>query len=574
MVLSAFPGVRDPRRPERSVRDVLKRDRSADWKAYVETCVEMERMEAGSFYGDRQSTADTGLWTGHRYLYDARALMEPYVERAMPALYEEHWDAVDAGAWGWPIVRRINSATANATSEWMEVRLIDRRDGSELRVKDGDGPGASDTEWAYRIRRWPRVFEESDLTEACMLGEKRRELHRGCFMWPRIVDGEIITDALSPHYVEIEPNQLVPRRVDKALAIAVPLSGATWGEYSDALLRVRYRRLERPAPGEMERAPLWRAEVVDQDGKVVTDARAFGSDVADPAWLRATMSPDGINLLGRFPVVGWYADPPVGPYPDPDWALRRAQIGINLWLLQLGEAFYLGTLGVWTSKGGQPTGQFDKNGAPILAKRRLNYRSVWSLDRDEEIDLTQARTDIQPLIDAVEKRIKLEAIARNLPPYMLDTGRQPANISGEARMSERIDLEMVRQQREKLLARDMSRLLDVWQLHWNILHPDGDPMYLPPEIVGFKILFRSLPSETTNQSAMQAIQTADQLGIEPRWKYPQMLERLTVDEAMRRVRSNEAFAGGPTTTPTTAAREDEPSDDDDTGRESERPPGA
>ncbi len=569
MVLSQYRGARTDTRPAELVRNVLASDRDADWRAYTSVCVEMERMDAGAFYGDHQSTADSGLWRGHRYLYDPRALMDIYVQRAMPALYSKHWDAVDAGAWGWPLVRRINSSIATAFSEWVEVRLVDRRDGSELRVKDGDGPGARDTEWAERVRRWPRIYADSDLPETTIYGERRRELHRGCFPWVRIVDGQILTDFLSPHYVQIEPHPIAPRLLDKARSITVPLTGATWGEYATDLLRVRYRHLDRPGDGEQSSAALWRAEIIDPDGAVVTDARAFGSDVVDPAWLRATMTPDGTNILGRHPVVGWYADPVTGPYPDPDWAGRRAQIGINLWLIQLGEAFYLGTLGIWTNKGRRPTAIDAKSGEPSFERRTLNYREVWSLPEGEDLTLVQARADIQPLIEAVEKRIKLEALARNLPPYVLDTGRQPSNVSGEARLAERIDLELVRARREKLLKRDMCRLLDVWQLHWNILHPAGDPMHLPPEVVGFKVLFRSLPPETIDQSAMQAIQAADQLGIAPRWDYPRMIEDLTVEEAMRRVRSNEAFAEGPTRTPTAAP-------DDTTGPEPapERPPGA
>jgi hypothetical protein len=538
--------MRDPRLPEDAVRAAVDADRDADWLDYVAACVEMERMDAGEFFGTSvDGGPDDRLWGQNRYYYPARSIMEPYVQRAMPSLHERHWREIDAGAWGWPLVRRINAATSNSFSEWVDVRLIDRRTGQELQVKTGAGPGAVDTEWANIVRMWPRIYDESDLTEAFIRGEKLRGLHKTSFLWSRVIDGEVVTDALAPHTTRIDPDTLLPRRIDRARKITVPLSGPAYGEECDSGLYVKYERVAKPRPNEEAAAPMWRAAIVDTDGHVVDDARAFGEDTADPAWMRTTMSASGENLVGAHPVVGWYEEPPPGPYAAIDHALRKAQIGLNLWLIQLGEAFYLGANGVWSISGAKPT-SFDAANNPIYPKRSINYRKILSLEEREELKLTQARTNLTPLIEAVERRIKQEAMARNLPAYVLDTNRQPSNISGAARHVERADLEMVRQAREKLLRRDASRALDSWQRNWNLIHPEGDPQHIPA-VVGFKVLFRSMPSESFDQSAMQGIKIADDLGIAPRWDYPRMLEGLTVDEAMRRVRANEAFAGEPAT---------------------------
>ena len=491
---------------------------NADWRGYVQFCAEMDALYHGHFYD--QATGPK-LWRDKQYWGKTRAIMERHVMRVFPELANQFSD--ELVKFGWPLIWKTTNTLASSFREWVDVRLIHRETGEEVLAKE--------TDYAGLVRRWPRIYEDSGNPETFIQCETYRELHRGCFYWARIVEGEVIPEPLPPHKTKIDPHPLVPRKIEIAQSITVPLSGQACVD-DEATNWVRFRRVPNPGNGFTS---VWQVDVQDPSGDLIADVRDLPSGERElvPADLEAT-SAGGESKINGYPISAWRAMPTKGAYPEPDWAGHDEQIGINLLFIELTEAFRLGTLGQWWIKGEEPRGYDATTGRAPRPKRTVGHRSVWMLDSGAETGMLEARTQIAPLIDAVEKLLKLAAVARNLPPYIMDTGRQPSNVSGEARREEGSHLELQRKQREIMLARDAERSLDVWQKVWNIVHPPGDAEHIPPEL-GFKVLFSPLPSGVIDQSSAQAKRETYAMGTESRYRDVQMRERLTRREAEGKV---------------------------------------
>lgn len=466
---------------------------------YRELSAVLEAWRNGRFwYADKTRLTRADLWLKQSNM------MEGWIQRHLRTPVVTLGDAMMHPVWN--LIGSVTKQKAVAFKEAPVVELINSR--TRTVVQEADYPV---------VGRLHYLLESDGMWEALESLEELVLAHQTAAIWLRIVDGQVVPQALPPYALVVDVHPQLRADLRRLRGVTVPVTGDAYPDDPEHELRITYQRA---ADGRIL------AGYVDPDGQ--------------PVPVDLPEAPAGEYLSRRMPVVIWRETASNATWMAPlPHTLHAAQYQLNVYLSQMALAYRMGTYALAVAKqsagagefpardGGDWTSQDGMRAALSETELRTNQAvrdtgrirlsgdmtDVIQLTPGWDMDLLQAKVAIQDFTSYVETMLKLAYLAEDLPPTQVDLSHlQPSNVGEASKLVNYQPLEGAKQRREGRLSRQTVETLRVWRdLHNAVCAPEDRI----PEELDFRVRFESVwsPGVLTNQSVMQAIQAGTQMGI-------------------------------------------------------------
>lgn len=457
------------------------------------------------------------FWIDPARVPSAPSLMDYWFRTRLPGFAQDLGERMPRRAW--PLIRNVVNSKAVALKESVTIDIIER--GTNRTVPEAE---------LSIVGLLPLRLGETGWWAAMREKEEQSVLFHSAASWYRIEQGELVISTLAPFAFSIVPWRACPADPARASQILVPAGGMSLDYDPEHEPHYLYQR----TPG----APAaYTAALVDEDGE---------------PFATIPEAPDGRLLVDRYPVVVWKECESPGPLPALPLSLYNAQVNLLLTMSYADYAVMVGGHGtIVASKktpnagGWQQTGSGDplendtdkadptKTGTavkPIVVPGGV--QAIMQLPDDWQAQLFQARVDPQSYAQWIQAQIKMAYLAEDMVASMVDLlGQTQNNVSGRAKMFEQAPRILAKSRREARMREQLIADLETWAAFWNLIAPTSEQIDL--RRYTFRVVFEELfsPDVFSDQSVMQAWQTAAGMGLLDLIKLRQRIDQSTYGEA-------------------------------------------